>query len=238
MRAALVLGIAAALSWLLSQPPPPAQRNDGLDNLPVLFEANFEASQELGQWDFTDAQAWRVGGEAVQDKRNHFLSLFRQSDYKPPVRSPVNIALIRDVVVSDFVLEVKARSTTQNYPHRDVCLFFGYQDPGHYYYVHIGKEADATAHSVFLVNGQPRVSIAQWRSSGFPWDETWHTLRVERTVQDGRIAVFVDDRPEPIMTARDQTFPWGRVGVGSFDDTADFDDLRLRGVQVKPGTGP
>ena len=35
----------------------------------------------------------------------------------------------------------------------------------------------------------------------------------------------MDDRPEPIMIATDTTLTWGRVGVGSFDDTAEFRDI-------------
>ncbi len=34
------------------------------------------------------------------------------------------------------------------------------------------------------------------------------------------------------MTATDKTFSAGRVGVGSFDDTADWTDVTVRGVKV------
>jgi hypothetical protein len=40
----------------------------------------------------------------------------------------------------------------------------------------------------------------------------------------------------PCMTASDKTFAWGRVGLGTFDDTANRDDVRLRGV--KAGAAP
>ena len=35
------------------------------------------------------------------------------------------------------------------------------------------------------------------------------------------------------MTASDKTFVWGRVGLGSFDDTADWDDLTIHGKTVE-----
>ncbi len=38
----------------------------------------------------------------------------------------------------------------------------------------------------------------------------------------------------PVMRVSDKTFAWGRVGVGSFDDTGDFDDITLRGVKAEP----
>lgn len=213
------------------------QPNGNLDKLARLYECDFSEDNALDRWTFTDPKAWRIDSSTVNGSTNRFLSLFRQSEYNPPVRSPVNIALIKDIVVSDFVLELKVRSTTRDYPHRDICLFFGYQDPTHFYYVHIARAADPTAHSIFIVNGAPRVSIAAERTDGFAWDQGWHHVRLERTVKDGRIAVFVDNATTPIMTAVDRTFTWGQVGVGSFDDTGDFDDVVLRGVRVERPTG-
>ena len=35
------------------------------------------------------------------------------------------------------------------------------------------------------------------------------------------------------LTASDKTFAWGQIGVGSFDDTGDFDDLVVQGIKVE-----
>jgi hypothetical protein len=35
------------------------------------------------------------------------------------------------------------------------------------------------------------------------------------------------------MTARDKTFAWGRVGVGSFDDTGDWTAIKVHGTRVE-----
>jgi hypothetical protein len=34
------------------------------------------------------------------------------------------------------------------------------------------------------------------------------------------------------MTAKDDTFKWGRIGVGTFDDTSDWDDVVVRGTKA------
>lgn len=192
--------------------------------MPVVFKTDFE-DDRLDEWKPTDTAAWRIedgnGGKV--------LALHKQSNYKPEVRSPVNINLIEDAVVEDFVLELKMHSTTRDYGHRDMCLFFGHQDPTHFYYVHIANQSDAHANSIFLVNGEPRVSIAKTRTEGTKWDENWHTVRLVREVETGTIEVFFDDHIEPIMTAIDHNFEWGKVGIGSFDDTGQFDDICLRG---------
>ncbi len=47
----------------------------------------------------------------------------------------------------------------------------------------------------------------------------------------GRMAFLAraDDDPEPRFGRLDTAFRWGRVGLGSFDETGDFDDLRIEG---------
>jgi hypothetical protein len=194
---------------------------------PLVFEADFEDGN-LDAWKATDSAAWRI-----EDGRGgKVLALYKQSNYQPEVRSPVNINLIEDVGVGSFVLELKMRSTTKDYGHRDMCLFFGYQDPSHFYYVHIANQSDAHANSIFIVNGQPRVSIAKTRTEGTKWDEKWHSVRLMRDIEAGTIEVFFDDSAEPIMTAVDHTFTLGKIGVGSFDDTGQFDEIKLHCLDV------
>jgi hypothetical protein len=193
--------------------------------MPLLFEADFEDGS-LEAWEATDPTAWRI----EEGRGGKVLAQFKQSDYKPPVRSPLNINWIRDIEVRSFELELKMCSTTKDYGHRDLCLFFGYRDPSHFYYVHIANKADAHANSIFIVDGRDRVSIAKTRTEGTKWDDNWHTVRLVRDAETGMIEVFFDDNPEPIMTSINSLLVWGRVGVGSFDDTGQFDDIRLRGV--------
>ena len=193
--------------------------------MPLLFHSDFEDGS-LASWEATDAAAWRI----EEESGGKVLALFRQSNYEPKVRSPFNINLIRDVSVGSFTLELKMLSTTKDYGHRDMCLFFGHQGPSRFYYVHIANISDAHANSIFIVDDKPRVSIAKTRTEGTKWDDNWHTVKLVRDVDKGTIEVFYDGNSEPIMTAVDHRFKWGRVGVGSFDDTGRFDDIRLWGV--------
>ncbi|MEC9096268.1 MAG: hypothetical protein VX776_06515 [Planctomycetota bacterium] len=191
--------------------------------LPIVATEDF--SQSADNWEPKDPSAWKV----VKQGSESFYSMFKDSSYKPEVRSPVNFALLKDISVSDFVLDVDMRSTQEVYGHQDLCLFFGYQDASHFYYVHLGREADAHANSIFLVNGEPRVSIAQTRTDGTNWSKKWHHVRIKRDIEKGTIEVFFDDMKKPVMTTTDKHFVHGRVGIGSFDDTGDFDNFQLRG---------
>jgi hypothetical protein len=200
--------------------------------MPVVFQEDFEKEGALEKWEPMDEKAWKIAQEEGKD--NKFLSMFKDSKYKTKVRSPINYGLIKDLVVGDFVMDLKMQSTTKDYGHRDLCLFFGHQDATHFYYVHMALKADPHAHSIFIVNGKPRVSIAKERTKGLVWGDGWHNVRLVRNVADGTIEVYFDDMAKPIMRAEDKTFTSGRVGVGSFDDTGNYDDIVIRGVKVEP----
>src|SRR5947209_12635943 len=137
-----ILVIAAAT---FSAYPAKAQQTVTASTAKPVFHDGFEREMTTG-WDFTDPSAWRI--TTLESGKNKVLELFRASKYEPSVRSPFNIALARNLDLADFVMDVKVRSTTRDYGHRDLCLFFGHQDPSHFYYVHLGKAADEHANSI------------------------------------------------------------------------------------------
>jgi len=192
-------------------------------DLPLLLNEDFE--QGAGRWQPTDPQAWKI----LETPQGKVYSLFQQSKYKPKHRSPLNFSILKDVVVGDFVLEARVQSTVKDYPHRDMCLVFGYQDPDHYYYVHFGKVVDEHANQIFIVNDADRAKISNKSTPGTPWDDAWHRVKVVRNAESGAIEVYFDDLKSAAMTASDKTFAWGQVGVGSFDDLGNIDDVKLWG---------
>ena len=207
-----------------------AQENtppDTLNGMPLVFSDDFESGMD--QWEPMDDSTWSI----AEENGNHVLAFTGKSPYEPPVRSPRNMALVRDLRVSDFVLEAKLKSTSREYGHRDMCVFYNWQDPAHFYYTHIATEADPHANSIFLVDGEPRTSIASERTDGTQWqNDHYHTVRIARDTEAGTIEVYFDDLGNPIMTATDTTFTSGRVGFGSFDDPGRIDDVRLWGRRV------
>jgi 3-keto-disaccharide hydrolase len=201
----------------------PAALTGTRNDLPLVFFDDFESG--AGRWIQTDPNAWKV----VAEKDNHVYAQHQRSQYEPPVRSPYNMARIKDVKVSDFTLQARMKQTSKEYGHRDMCLFFGYQDPAHFYYVHIATKADPHANSIFLVNGTPRVSIAQQRTDGTDWATGYHDVRIVRNVTVGTIEVFFDDMEKPIMKTVDKTFGTGEIGFGTFDDTGNIDNVIVWG---------
>ncbi len=208
-------------------PPPSSTGNEALSGRSLLFHADFE-DRSIDRFEPTDDTAWKLS----EQSGNHFISLTKKrSKYTPPVRSPYNRALIKDLDVDSFVLDVKLQSTIPDYNHRDLCLFFGYQDNAHLYYVHLGKRTDDHANQIFIVNDEPRTKISTKTTAGIPWNDDWHHARIVRDAESGSIEVFYDDMQVPVMTATDKTFGAGRIGVGSFDDTGNFDEIKVFGAK-------
>lgn len=219
MRAPCLLlpALLAASVWSVSAAPVP-------EGYRLVYEQHFDSAASLDGFRFTDPAAWKFAA----DGSCFALELTQQSKYQPPVRSPVNIALLADRVFGDFILEVDLIQTGKEYGHRDMCLFFGMQDPTHFYYTHLATKADPNAHNIFLVNGAPRKNIARKTTDGVNWGlGVWHTVRLERRVSDGTIRVFFDDLTQPIMEVEDKTFGAGWIGFGSFDDTGKVDNVRI-----------
>lgn len=206
-----------------------AEAPKGITNLPLIFSDDFETGAS-SHWAPTDSAAWKV----QKTDKGHVLSQFQKSNTKTPVRSPLNRAMIKDVTVGDFVLDVQLQSTVKDYGHRDMCLFFGAQDAAHLYYVHLGKQTDDHANQIFIVNNADRKKISTKTSSGTNWTDDWHHARLTRDVKSGSIKVFFDNMTEPVMEATDTTFTWGQVGIGTFDDTGNFDNVFLFGTKVEP----
>jgi len=200
----------------------------GPQELPVLVREDFEAGAD--RWEFSDPKAWKV----AETPKGKVLSLFEKTTPKLPHKGPFGVAILKDVIVGDFVLEAEVQSTVKPYPQQDLCLIFGYQDNDHYYYAHLARKTDKGNNQVFIVNGADRAMISLRTTGGTDVGEDWTKVKVVRKTADGTIEVYWDDMSAPVQTAQSKVFAWGRVGLGSFDDLGNFDNVVLRGVQVRP----
>ena len=188
------------------------------------YKQDFTEPGSVADFIFTDPTAWRINA----DGDNRYLELLGPSKYTPPFRSPSSIALIGTHQLREFVLEADLLQTGREYGHRDLCVFFGFQDPAHYYYAHIASKTDEHAHNIFIVVDALRTKISTRTTDGVEWGtDHWHHIKLERTIDPATIRVFFDDMTEPIMVAKDDRFAWGYVGFGSFDDTGRFDNITV-----------
>tara|TARA_R110002096_G_scaffold147671_16_gene307693 strand:+ start:28741 stop:29451 length:711 start_codon:yes stop_codon:yes gene_type:complete len=201
------------------------------EEMPVVFEDNFQSGMQ--SWFPSDNDRWII---TKTEDRGNVLHLLGKSRYQPPHRSPHSIVLLKEQVLGDFVLTAKVKTLQTTRGHRDMCVFFGYQDPAHFYYVHLGEKPDPHSSQIFIVNNAPRTKITETPDVGVAWsDGDWHDVKVVRRAAEGLIEVYFDDMETPQKVAHDKTFQWGMIGLGSFDDLGQWDDVVIRGVKVNEG---
>ena len=216
-----VITLLSVLMCLVTTVALADEREQAPKGMELVFEEDFE--QGTDRWETTDDTNWelhdRDGGKA-------FGIVDRRSDYKPEYRSPYTIALIKDLEVADFVMKLEVKSILDTGGHRDCCIFFNHQDPEHFYYVHLGAKPDPHSGQIMVVNGAPRRALTN-NEKPTPWDDEWHDVKVVRDTESGLIEIYFDDMKTPHMKCVDKTFGKGRVGIGSFDDVNDFDNIRI-----------
>jgi hypothetical protein len=190
---------------------------------PVLHSLQFRDDFESGSlaaWEFPYAEDWVVQSEGA----NRFLHMLRRREPGVP-RRPLQFARLKSVNVGSFTLESRVRRHGTS-----MIIVFNYVDTLHFYYAHISSDrgTEQPVHNgLFIVNGEPRKRIEGLEAAPALPDRDWHTVRIQRNVLSGSIEAFVDGEREPRFSVVDRTFDCGQVGMGSFDETGDFDDVRL-----------
>jgi hypothetical protein len=222
-RATRVVVAAAALSLLLMACGPNKPREAAL-----VISSDFEDGTAAG-WQPNNAGHWRVAD--VGGSKAYELTAPGEQG---ALRAPTSWSVWTGREVASFEFSGRLRCHTEPATAvRDMCVFFHYQDPAHFYYVHFAGTSDGVHNIVGLVNGADRAKINAEPAGGSVFrltDREWHRFKVVCDAATGEIRAYLDDMTAPILTARDRTLGHGLVGVGSFDDTGAFDDLELRTV--------
>ena len=210
--AALVMVIVASAVALAAAAGPVLQS--------LQFRDDFE-SDELSAWQFPYSEDWTILAEGA----NHYLHMLRNREPGVP-RRPLQYAHLARAKVGSFDFQARVRREGTS-----MIVVFNYVDTLHFYYAHLSADygtKQPVHNGLFIVNGEPRKRIAGTEAEPALPDRAWHTVWVCRDVPSGRIDVFMDGDREPRFQVVDHTFNCGEVGIGSFDETGDFDDIRLQ----------
>ncbi|MEW2383985.1 PQQ-dependent sugar dehydrogenase [Micromonospora sp. NPDC047707] len=158
---------------------------------------------------------------------------------RPGPRRPFEYAVLTEGPAwSSVEIEARVRlDTPVEVTNRDVIIVFGWRSDTEFYYAHLSTDNTILPHNgIFKVNNADRQRIDhQWngRSRGADpaiVDADWHKVRVVHLPATGEIAVYLDGRKDPLMTAKDTTFSSGRVGFGSFDNIGRMRHLTVTGT--------
>ena len=192
----------------------------------LFADFSFEKKADVADWQVRKGSEWSLSPEKG-------LYQLTKPGKQGEFRRPMSWSVWKGQQVGAFEVNVRARCLTPTkVKGRDVLIIFGFQDPDHYYYVHLSAE-NAKVHNIFAkVDGGERTPLPL-KGERVPrlLEDGFQTLKVTHDPATGEVAAWVDGKPA--LQAVDKTFGGGYVGVGSFDDTVDFDQFTLKGKARK-----
>jgi hypothetical protein len=114
---------------------------------------------------------------------------------------------------------------------RSLLIVFAYNDAAHFDYAHLSvdaAQAQPVHNGIFHVYGGERVRISSERGpAAFAASGRWYHVRLSWDSSNGRVNVAVDGRTVPALEAVDLSLGPGTIGLGSFDETAAFKNVRI-----------
>ncbi|MCS7042968.1 MAG: hypothetical protein N2036_15480 [Bryobacteraceae bacterium] len=172
------------------------------------------------KWQVISAADWRVEPDELH------LVTARPQQANP--RRPIQFALARTEPLARFTLEVDVRRSS---PKGSLILVYAWQKDGYFNYVHLSDDAASQVevhNGVFHCFGGDRVRISPLEGPGSLPTADWHSVRMQYDAATGQVEAWVDGRTSPSLKAVDLSLGAGRIGLGSFFNTASFRRFRLR----------
>lgn len=117
---------------------------------------------------------------------------------------------------------------------RSLMIVFAYQDAAHFDYAHLSVDTAAKQphhNGIFHVYGGERVRISSAAGpAAFKETNVWHHVTLHYNGPTGSVDVQVDGVAIPALHAVDVSLSSGKVGLGSFDETGEFKNIKINGV--------
>ena len=161
----------------------------------------------------------------VADNGNNALFL-NTTEYNPLIGNRLGEHIISPDSYSDFTLTVEAKTNeSASNGNADYALVFGFEDGKNYYYMLFNRTMSNA--QLFLVDEGVRQELATVTQS-LLIDEEYHDVEVRRI--GDTIEVKFDNTV--VLQTVDSTFLTGKIGLGSYNDSAYFDNIRITGAMT------
>lgn len=122
-------------------------------------------------------------------------------------------------IIGNMYLSAVVNVTGTGSSWNDAAVVFGYQDASNYYYASINESNDSSTHGLFKVVDDTPTQIADFSYSIS--SDTDYTIEVDWSGS----SITVDIDSTQVASTSDSTFSGGKIGFGSKNDGASFDDL-------------
>lgn len=176
---------------------------------------------------------WTVDKPADWAVENGILRLITSSEPVPgQPRRPTHFVLAETPSFRKVTIEADVKRNQ-----RSLIFVYAWQDANHYDYVHISSDnalKQNVHNGVFHVFGGERVRISPLDGPAALPTTDWTPIKLVFDGDTGRCYMEVNGKRNPSLEAVDLSLRHGRVGMGSFDETGDFRNVKISG-EVKEG---
>ena len=179
------------------------------------------------EWSVFNAADWQVEGSGRSEVLH--LKVARPQEANP--RAPMQYALANGQDIAKFTLEVEIRPDAgKNNKAGSNIVVYAWRDNLHFNYVHLssdtGKE-QPVHNGIFHVYGGDRVRISgEEGPRAFPNVE-WTPVRIAYDASKNLVETWVRGEKNPALRGIDLSLGTGRIGLGSFFNTASFRNFKL-----------
>jgi hypothetical protein len=204
------------------------------DGYILQYGQNFTGNKSISDFWFSHQPEWSIS--KVQD--NFFLQLGKAAAPDSQVADlPSNRCILKNSIYGDFILEVDVNPDgSQSSP--DICLFLGLKDSTRYYFILLSTSPANDMQGIYLVKNSVRTKLPERISSARALiPNTWQKIRVERNITRRTIRVYAGEMSEPLLEIQNYELVMGRIGFGSLNGGAAFDNLSVWAPTVIPEEG-
>jgi hypothetical protein len=177
------------------------------------------------KWTVPNASDWKL----EDNQSTAVLHLTASRGPLPGPRRPIQFALAETPAFQRVTMDLEARPLEKS-----LILVFAYRDGSHFDYAHLSTDratSEPNHNGIFHVYGGERVRISNEEGpAAFPATQRWYHVRLTYDGESGSVQVMVDGKSVPSLHAIDLSLRAGKVGIGSFDETGDFKNIKIEGV--------
>ncbi len=197
----------------------------------LQYGQNFTAGKSLGDFWYTRPMDWSL----ARVQNNLFLQS-KSTVVPDSIKStlPPNRCILKNSIYGDFILEVDVNPQASQRP-SEICFFLGLKDSTRYYFVLLSTSNTDGRQGVYLVKNSVCAKLPERISTGRSLlPDTWQKIRLERNITHRTIRVFMGEMTDPVLEIQNYELVMGRIGFGSLNSAAYFDNLSVWAPTVIP----
>ena len=175
------------------------------------------------KWDVPVASEWSF--------ENGVLKMLKARPQEKNPRRPVQFALAQTDPYSEIEINVEVKRHVKS-----MIIVYAWQKEGYFDYAHLSVDLpmkQPVHNGIFHCYGGDRVRISSLEGANAMPTEDWTPVRLVYSAKTGKVQVWASGQALPSLIAVDMSLGAGRFGLGSFFETGEFRNLKVKGVAKK-----